>query len=230
MKVVNFDIKAIDGYPFSATAEARDEYNVYHGHPLIDPYFESNSLIKFFYWKKVRMVLGLDSFDPGATVIDVGCGPGIFMPTLAGNFEHVYALDINPDDLHIARAIRKSLGLENVEVIESDIAHLDLGDGAVDIVFSMDALEHIIELGAALDKISQVLRSGGRLVICAPTENRINDFSRRIMGYEKPKTHYHTSRDIELEASRRFRLLKKVRPFAVPRALSVVEIFLFRKD
>lgn len=229
MKVENFDIKAIDGYPFTASDEARDEYNVYHGHPLIDPYFESNSMIRYFYWKKVRIVLGLERYDPAATVIDVGCGPGIFTPTLARNFNQVYALDINPDDLRIARAIRDSLGLANVEIIESDIAHLPLDEGAVDIVFSMDALEHIIELGGALDRIHATVREGGRLVICAPTENRINDFSRRIMGYEKPKTHYHSSRDIEREAARRFRMLKRTRPFRLPRSMSVVEMFLFSK-
>lgn len=229
MKVETFDIKAIDGYPFVASEEARDEYNVYHGHPLIDPYFESNSLIKYFYWKKVRIVLGLDRYDTAATVIDVGCGPGIFVPSLARNFSKVFALDINPEDLRIARAIRDSLGLGNVEIIESDIAHLSLGDGAVDIVFSMDALEHIVELGGALDKIHATLKPGGQLVICAPTENWINDFSRKIMGYAKPKTHFHTSKDIEAEAAGRFRLLKKTRPFHLPRGLSVVEMFLFSR-
>lgn len=229
MKVENFDIKAIDGYPFAASDEARDEYRVYQGHPLIDPYFESNSLIKYFYWKKVKIVLGLDDFDPGASVIDVGCGPGIFVPTLSRNFRQVYALDINPDDLRIATAIKGTLDLKNVEIIQSDIAHLALGDDAVDIIFSMDALEHIVELGGALDKIHATLRDGGRLVICAPTENWINDCSRRIMGYDKPKTHFHTSKQIEQEALRRFRLLKKVRPFRLPRGLSVVEMFLLVK-
>jgi 2-polyprenyl-3-methyl-5-hydroxy-6-metoxy-1,4-benzoquinol methylase len=229
LKVINFDIKSIDGYPFTASDEARDEYNVYKGHPLIDPYFESNSLIKYFYWKKVRIVLGLDSYDPAATVIDVGCGPGIFVPTLADNFRKVYGLDINPDDLRIATAIKESLDLANVEIIQSDIAHLSIGNGAVDIVFSMDALEHIVELDVALDKISDTLKDGGQLVVCAPTENWINDFSRRIMGYEKPKTHFHTSKDIERAASRRFQLQKKARPFHLPHWLSVVEMFLFVK-
>lgn len=229
MRVKTFNIREIDGYPFSVTDEARDDYPDCRVHPLIDPYFESHSIVKYFYWKKIRIVMDMHDYDPRSKVIDMGCGPGIFLPTLSENFDEVVALDINDSDLRIAGSICSSLGLENVRIMHSDIAHLELPDESIDVAFSMDALEHIRELEAAMDKLHAVLREGGQLVISAPTENRFNDVSRRSLGFEKPKSHYYGSREIARLAASRFRLLKRTTPFRMPWSLSVVEMYLLEK-
>lgn len=229
MQVKSFDISKIEGYPFSVTDEARDDYPDSTIHPLIDPYFESSRIVKYFYWKKIHMVMELGDYDPRSTVLDMGCGPGIFLPTLSANFNKVIALDINDSDLRIAASICRSLGLENVEITHSDIAHLQLGDNAIDIAFSLDALEHIKDLEAAFDKLNAAIREGGYLVFSAPTENLFNDISRRSLGFEKPKSHYYGSRDIARLAAKSFRLVKRITPFRMPWSLSVVEMYLFQK-
>mmetsp|Transcript_112853 Transcript_112853/g.319220 ORF Transcript_112853/g.319220 Transcript_112853/m.319220 type:complete len:513 (+) Transcript_112853:83-1621(+) len=48
--------------------------------------------------------------------VDVGCGPGKWLPALSARFDHVVGLDISSGLLGAARSVAAAKGLENVEV------------------------------------------------------------------------------------------------------------------
>jgi ubiquinone/menaquinone biosynthesis C-methylase UbiE len=229
MKVNKFNIRKIKGYPFESKDKTKYEYGFEQGHPLIRPYFESNYLIRYFYWKKLYLIANLGVYNPQLTAMDIGCGPGIFLPSLSSNFKKVFAVDINIDDLAIADTICGSLNLKNVSLVHSDISALPFSQESIDIAFSVDVLEHILDISGALDRIYATLKKRGYLIVSAPTENKINCFFRKVMGYKKPSTHYYNSREIEGELTKKFKFVKKITPFNLPRLLSAVEIFLFIK-
>jgi SAM-dependent methyltransferase len=227
MKLVRFDIATVEGYPFEATAEAKEEYGAHAAHPILDRYFGASAPVRWFYWRKFDIIARLDRFGGNALV--VGCGPGVELPTLATGFDRVVAIDLNNTDLDIARAICRSQGVTNVEILEADLMKAPVKPGTVDTVFMIDVLEHFLDAGAAVAAVHALLRDGGRFVLVAPTENRFNDGLRRAMGYRKPTSHYHTSRELERVVSGRFRLKRKVRQLGLPRFLSLAEIFLYIK-
>jgi ubiquinone/menaquinone biosynthesis C-methylase UbiE len=229
MKTCRFDIKKVQGYPFAAGKAAQDEYGYEKGHPLIRPYFESSFPVKYYYWKKMELICSLYKYDPRSVVLDIGCGPGIFIPTLAKFFSKVIAVDINGDDIEIAQKICSSLGIQNTTFLLADAAKAPVDRESVDIVFSIDVFEHIKDLIPSIEGLHAIIKKDGILVVSAPTENRFNDIARKLMGYTKPDTHYYTSREIEKMLGSRFRLLKRKRLFNLPRMLSPAEVFVFIK-
>lgn len=227
MELVRFDIAAVEGYPFEATAEAREEYGDHAAHPILDRYFGASAPVRWFYWRKFEIIARLDPFGGNALVI--GSGPGVELPTLATGFDKIVAIELNDADIRIARAICRQQRVTNVEIIHADLFEAPVPPGSADTVFMIDVLEHFQDAARAVETVHGLLREGGRFVLVAPTENRFNDWLRRAMGYRKPTSHYHTSAELERVVRRRFRLVRKVRQLGLPRFLSLAEIFLFVK-
>jgi ubiquinone/menaquinone biosynthesis C-methylase UbiE len=64
-----------------------------------------------------------------------------------------------------ARAGAARMGLANVELHESLIESLPLGDASVDVVISNGVIDLVPDKDAVFDEIDRVLRPGGRLQI-----------------------------------------------------------------
>jgi 2-polyprenyl-3-methyl-5-hydroxy-6-metoxy-1,4-benzoquinol methylase len=229
MQTRRYDICKVPGFPFTAGSAAQKEYGYVHGHPLIRPYYVSSFPVRYYYWKKLRLICSLFDFDRHATVLDIGCGPGILLPTLANFFDKVTALDINKDDVEIADRVCGHLGLKNVSLYNVDMAAACLPEKSIDVAFSIDVFEHIKDLSPTIKNMYRAMKDGGLIVVSAPTENAFNDIARRVMGFSKPDTHYHSSIQIKEMLEHDFRLIKRKRLFRLPRAISPAEVFLFMK-
>jgi SAM-dependent methyltransferase len=99
----------------------------------------------------------------GATaLLDLGCGWGHFVNQV--DVPKRYAIDLNPD-------ARQHLD-PGVELIGTDAAQpWPLPDGALDLVFTSNFLEHLPDrdaISAALAEAARCLRPGGRLVCLGP--------------------------------------------------------------
>lgn len=53
-------------------------------------------------------------------------------------------------------------------VRHQDVTALRFGDASLDVVASLDVLEHVPDYAAALREFARVLRAGGRLLLCVP--------------------------------------------------------------
>src|SRR6187551_682481 len=77
----------------------------------------------------------LPHLSSGATVLDVGCGPG----TITADFAtlvtpgRVTALEVTADALDLARAEIAGRGLTNVDFAVGDVHALDFPDGTFDV-------------------------------------------------------------------------------------------------
>jgi FkbM family methyltransferase len=81
----------------------------------------------------------------GATVADVGCGPGAVSAALArvvGPSGQVYAVDSNPEALDHARRLLAEAGVGNVEVWEGGASDTGLTKRSVDVVMMRHVLAH----------------------------------------------------------------------------------------
>ena len=106
--------------------------------------------------------------SPGERVADVGCGPGFYVLEMlqqVGPEGAVVGLDASPQMLAVAG--RRCEGHENVSFLEADAKSLPLDDGGFDAVVTVQVLEYVDDVEAALAELFRVLRPGGRLVAWA---------------------------------------------------------------
>jgi ubiquinone/menaquinone biosynthesis C-methylase UbiE len=82
---------------------------------------------------------------------------------MTGAAGRVIGVDMTPAMLERARASADEMGLANVELHESLIESLPLGDESVDVVISNGVIDLVPDKDAVFDEIDRVLRPGGRL-------------------------------------------------------------------
>lgn len=110
----------------------------------------------------------LGRIDPGATVLDLGCGAGtdlLIAAQMTGPAGRVIGVDMTTAMLERARASAAAMGLDHVELHESLIESLPLEDASVDVVISNGVIDLVPDKDAVFDEIDRVLRPGGRLQI-----------------------------------------------------------------
>jgi SAM-dependent methyltransferase len=136
------------------------------------------------YWFRRHEVAYLEIARPlcrDAVVLDAGCGEGYGADLLAPITRSVLALDYDaPTVAHVARAYPR------VRTVRGNLAALPLGSSTVDVVTSLQVIEHLWDQEGFLAECVRVLRPGGRLLVTTP--NRIT-FS---PGRDTPLNPFHT--------------------------------------
>ena len=117
----------------------------------------------------------------GARVLEAGCGEGYGADLLARVARRVLALDY--DAQTAAHAARR---YPRVDVARTNLVALPVPDGAVDVVVSLQVIEHLWDQEGFLRECFRVLRPGGALFVSTP--NRIT-FS---PGLDAPLNPFHT--------------------------------------
>ena len=108
---------------------------------------------------------------PGATVADIGAGPGFYTVRLAravGESGRVYAVDISASTVRELRSRVQREGLANVEVIKGDVDSPNLPEASLDAALIVNAYHEMKEHQAMLAEIRKALKPSGRLVILEP--------------------------------------------------------------
>lgn len=116
-----------------------------------------------------------------ATVLEAGCGEGYGADLLAGTARRVLALDYDVTTVGHVRS-----RYPRVDVARANLVALPVPDGSVDVVVSLQVIEHLWEQERFLDECRRVLRPGGTLLVSTP--NRIT-FS---PGRDTPLNPFHT--------------------------------------
>jgi SAM-dependent methyltransferase len=108
----------------------------------------------------------LGRIEPGAVVLDLGCGAGtdlLIAAQMTGPGGRAIGVDMTPAMLERARESAGAMGLENVELRSALIEALPVEDESVDVVISNGVIDLVPDKEAVLDEIDRVLRPGGRL-------------------------------------------------------------------
>jgi arsenite methyltransferase len=108
----------------------------------------------------------LGSIEPGAVVLDLGCGAGtdlLIAAQMTGPEGRAIGVDMTPAMLERARESAGAMGLENVELHTTLIEALPVEDESVDVVISNGVIDLVPDKEAVFDEIDRVLRPGGRL-------------------------------------------------------------------
>ena len=101
-------------------------------------------------------------------ILDVGCGFGGTLLTLAENFPDAQCVGIDMSDplLELARQAAEAQGLEQRVVFEkADGQEIPYPDDSFDVVISTNVVHHVADPLAMLNEIERVLAPGGMLYI-----------------------------------------------------------------
>jgi SAM-dependent methyltransferase len=104
---------------------------------------------------------------PGQRVLDVGCGVGVYTAAFLRETSRVFGIEVERERALEAR--------ERAEGVSQAVGErLPFPDGAFDLVFSHEVLEHVADDRACAAEMVRVARPGGRIVIFVP--NRLYPF------------------------------------------------------
>lgn len=111
-------------------------------------------------------LLSLVELPPGGAVLDLGCGKGGDLLTLAARTSNPSArflgVDASADNVAAART---SSSDSRVEFASAKVGpHLDFDDQTFDVLLTQEMLECVPDLVAFVPELARVLRPGGQLV------------------------------------------------------------------
>ncbi len=111
----------------------------------------------------------LSALAPGARVVDLGCGSGIFTNLLHQRGYRCTGVDLSPKLIAIAKD-----KFSGIEFIEADIESLPFEDASFDGVLLSGVLHHLPNQSLCAAEVLRILRPGGKFVAFDP--NRMNPF------------------------------------------------------
>lgn len=103
-------------------------------------------------------------------LVEIGCGTGIHLFSLAGEFEGAVGADLSPNMIESAAIVRRvhpyasriSLIAESAETMSG------VGDGVADAVLCVGAFEHMLDKPAVLKACFRILKRGGSFICLTP--------------------------------------------------------------
>jgi 2-polyprenyl-3-methyl-5-hydroxy-6-metoxy-1,4-benzoquinol methylase len=117
---------------------------------------------------RVARALGVLRGLQPATLLDIGSGRGAFLWPLLDAFPDlpVTALDQAPHRVQMLRTVAAG-GVQRLAVCQADATALPFADGAFEVVTALELLEHIPDVGRAVQEIVRVARR--QVVVSVPS-------------------------------------------------------------
>lgn len=112
----------------------------------------------------------IDHYVPeGGTVLDVGCGPGLFSARAARQASHVTGIDGSGEMLALAEGVSREEGLSNTDFQQMWVADVpDRIREDFDLVLCSSVLEYLPDLGEGIRILCDRVRPGGALILSLP--------------------------------------------------------------
>ena len=114
----------------------------------------------------VRPILDKFGLERGATVLELGPGPGYFTveaARMAGPEGQIICVDLQPGMLQMLAGRLEEASVTNAQPLAGDATRLPLADGSVDAAYLVTVLGEIPDRVQALRELQRVLKPGGLL-------------------------------------------------------------------
>ncbi|WP_445525608.1 methyltransferase domain-containing protein [Streptomyces cyslabdanicus] len=174
---------------------------------------------------KRRMLEELD-MRPGQTALDLGCGPGTDLASLAQAVTATgTVIGVDHDQATVDAARERTTDQRTVTVRLGDIHDLPLPDHTVDRARTDRVLQHVADPVRVLSEIHRVLRPGGRLVMGEPDWDTLT-VDHPDSGLSRAYTQYVTDKVVRnSRIGRQLPRLSAGAGFAVPAVIPITPVF-----
>lgn len=98
-------------------------------------------------------------------VLDFGAGTGLIGLPLAAQARRVDLLDSSPGMMEALRAKIAAQGQANVRTLLGELDGLNLPPGSYDLIVTNNALHHVADIPALLERLGALLAPGGALLV-----------------------------------------------------------------
>lgn len=112
-------------------------------------------------WEYEHVLRHLSARPKGGSLLEFGCGPGLFLQNAGAYFDRAVGLDFNEEAVNEA----KSRGLD------VRAAGLETLNETFDTIVAFQVIEHVPEPGETLRRLASLLKPGGELIVAVPNEN-----------------------------------------------------------
>ncbi len=124
----------------------------------------------------------LPDFEGCDRIAELGCSTGYMLEDLRNSFPHSELIGVDM----IASGLSKAhQAVPGALLFLADMCDLPFEDGCMDVVVSLNALEHIPDDIQALGEIKRILRPGGLAVIVVPYGPNLYDDYDTYLGHER---------------------------------------------
>lgn len=103
----------------------------------------------------------------GRNVLDIACGTGYGTQYIAKSASKVFGVDISADAVKYAQ---NNYPASNLEYKVGSGTSIPLEDSSVDVVVSMETIEHIMQQDEFLAEVKRVLVKGGNFFVSTPND------------------------------------------------------------
>lgn len=128
-----------------------------------------------------KVIFGLAEIKPGETVLDLGCGTGVFSLEAARRGAHTVGIDSSPAMLAIASSKAENSTLP-VSFLGADAESLPFPSESLDLVLAITVLCFTGHPDIVLGEVFRVLKPGGRLVVGELNRKSYWALLRRLKG------------------------------------------------
>ena len=101
------------------------------------------------------------------TVLDIACGTGYGSKALAARAKKVYAVDYSYESIAYAQ---KHYHGRNIAYLVGDAIDIPLADSSVDVVVSLETIEHIKNYRKFLRETKRILKPTGLFIVSTPSD------------------------------------------------------------
>jgi SAM-dependent methyltransferase len=124
--------------------------------------------------------LSEEAAQPGARVLDIGCGTAIMAPHYLERGCEYFGTDIAP---HMIEAAEQRVAADRAHFSVGDVERgLDFPDGHFDLIIALGLVEYLDDLDPAAAEIARLARPGGTIIVSAPHRRCVNHMTTRILS------------------------------------------------
>ena len=193
------------------------------------PYYY-HPLVSRLYSGRINRGLSLLS-PPYGSLLDVGYGSGLLLPTLSRISKDLVAIDRDTDPKSVMPVLSE-LGI-TATLIKGDIVSADLSGRQFDLIVAFSVFEEVDKLLPVLESIHRLLKPGGELLVGMPRVDRMMEWLFYLIGYKGIENeHVHTYCEVIhlIKTEFDFRLEKMATlPGFAPRFAALYFAMLFKK-
>jgi ubiquinone/menaquinone biosynthesis C-methylase UbiE len=132
-------------------------------------------------WYEAPLLLNMGGKTKDMRVLEIGCGSGVGTDLIFRQFgaAEVYAVDLDPDMVQLARKRLSGYTSKQLTLEVGDATAINAENESFDAVFNFAIIHHVPDWQAAISEIRRVLKPGGRFFFEEVTSHALDKWSYR---------------------------------------------------